>query len=200
MSLGAPSRGSCTKSPWRVNSRSVSDRNRRREVPRFPKARDQGGRGLSRSAKCPRSVRPERFAGLNCGRWISRLRRMPTPFFRRTRWPWVIAHPGLPQTRTCGHFRIRFLKSRVHCMTKLGTHRAGRSQRVTAKQSAEFLPMHRADVVAAIGPLTPSVRARYDAAVTNEDNRRHWANSRYFAHAVVVRTAPPLHARRARHR
>ena len=76
---------------------------------------------------------------------------------RRTGWPWVIAHPGLPQTRTCGHYRIRFLKSWVHCMTKLGAHCAGRSQRVTAKQGAEFLPVHRADVVAAIQPLTPSI-------------------------------------------
>jgi len=75
----------------------------------------------------------------------------------RTRWPWVIAHPGLPQTRTCGHYRIRFLSSWIRCMTKLGSHRACGSKRVTAEQRTEFLPVHRTDVVAAIKPLTPSI-------------------------------------------
>ena len=42
-------------------------------------------------------------------------------------------------------------------MTKLGTRRASRSKWVTAEQGTEFLPMHRADVVAAIEPLTPSI-------------------------------------------
>jgi len=97
------------------------------------------------------------FTGRNCGRCISPLRRRTTSSCVRTRWPWVIAHPGLPQTRTCGHYRIRFLKSWFRCMTKLGTQRAGGSQRVTAEQSTEFRPVHRADVVAAIEPLTPSI-------------------------------------------
>jgi hypothetical protein len=28
-------------------------------------------------------------------------------------WPWAVTHPGLPQTRTCGHYRIRFLGRRI---------------------------------------------------------------------------------------
>ena len=42
-------------------------------------------------------------------------------------------------------------------MTKLGAHRASGSQRVLAKQRAEFPPVQRADVVAAIEPLSPSI-------------------------------------------
>ncbi len=75
--------------------------------------------------------------------WSGISRRVRRSYFaksRRTRWPWVIAHPGLPQTRTCGHYRIRFLSSWIRCMTKLGSHRACGSKRVTAEQSTEFLP------------------------------------------------------------
>ncbi len=93
----------------------------------------------------------------NCGRWIPPLRLATIPCCGRTRWPWVIAHPRLPQIRTCEYYRIRFLKSWVRCMTKLGTHRASRSKRVKSEQNTEFLPVHRADVVAAIEPLTPSI-------------------------------------------
>lgn len=30
-----------------------------------------------------------------------------------TGWPWVVADPGFPQTRTCSHWGIRFLRSRI---------------------------------------------------------------------------------------
>lgn len=40
---------------------------------------------------------------------------------------------------------------------KLGSHCAAGSKRVTAEQRTELLPVHRADVVAAIEPLRPSI-------------------------------------------
>jgi len=49
-----------------------------------------------------------------------------------TRWPWVIAHPGFPQTRTCAHWGIRFL-------TKLGTNCACGSKWVATESLCSLL-------------------------------------------------------------
>lgn len=38
----------------------------------------------------------------------------------RTGWPWGVAALGLPQTRTCSHESIRFVKSWVRCVLERG--------------------------------------------------------------------------------
>src|SRR6516165_426945 len=73
-----------------------------------------------------------------------------------TGWPRVVTGPELPQTRTCSHLSIRFLRSGIRCVAIERVHRTHWSQWVTTDDATEFRPSHRAQTVPAIKPLTPS--------------------------------------------
>jgi hypothetical protein len=74
----------------------------------------------------------------------------------RTGWPRVVADPRLPQTRTCSHESIRFLRSWICCVSVNRTHGAHADQRVALEQAAETGPVHRPPAAAAVKPLPPA--------------------------------------------
>ena len=51
----------------------------------------------------------------------------------------MISHPGLPQIRTCGHYRIRFLNSWVRCADIDRTISTHGKQRVPLEETLEHL-------------------------------------------------------------